>query len=1113
MNLKHIFYLFICLNVNLQAQNFRVTHYTNDEGLQNELVKAIEIDSLGVIWIGTDEGLISYNGLNFNQFVEQLPSNYVKSVFKTSSGSLLCVTDLGAVRVVAKQNTADFTLIKAAATQVSDTALWYPKQLYEDSQHNIWLSDNTAIWKLNNGNIKRYSLPKANLSQSWHRSFSFAEDGFGHLFAFSHPGNLFIYDSKKDCFNELIHNQIPEYVSHCISFAKGKILVAKANGVFMYIFDEMGNLLETKTVSTQQEPAYLEKRNDNEVWIGTWINGLFLLKNINSQPECIKIQNYKPNIANCLVQNSNGDLWVGGDNGIALVQENYCDAPYQEQTKECTQTLFLKSAHELYFTDGQTIFMVDPQYPYLSPKKLVSKIGKFFLAFTTVNGKLWAADASGCISIFEDDKIVNTLNLSKYGGAIFSMLTDKNNNVWLCQDDVAGIIRIDKALNIKCYAKPEGITSPAACLTLSPEGKVYAGGRKNANFLFVYNSKEDRFINLSYKVEYKQAFDIVVRQLCFHKKTLWMATTFGLFKYENLHFARMESESSLTTEVVKAVTVDQQDHLWFGNSSGLIKFDNKDFYIFDETCGLPSKTIAYRGMVLDSNNQIWVGTVAGLGFIPNKIQSVKTQKPYFIYIQNDEKNIAPNQNSFLNSSLLKFRFVASSFPSKQLLFQWKLVGKNDDWQNLESLDGLFFSNLPTNNYSLEIRCRQHGNFTWSDSLVFKFNTHTAWYNSWWAYCIYLILLVLLIWFIVKYYTYRLLKQKVHLEQVVKERTSEVFNQKNEIEEKNNELNQANEELHATLDRLNETNEELNQANEELRTTLDCLNETNEELNKVNDELNSTLEIVNTQKSEIEQAHKKITDSIVYAKRIQKAVLPNRQLVSSILSNYFILFKPRDIISGDFYFIKIVRNYLILAVADCTGHGVPGAFMSMLGIAFLNEIVRKQENNSSDKILNELRVQIKNSLQQTGKFGEQQDGMDIAICTINLETMEMSFAGAYNPCLIYRKRNLRDSQNSAEVFELPADRQPVGICIKEKPFTEYKIQLLPNDIIYLFSDGYYSQFGGEKHETLKSKKFRTTLSEIYDLPMHEQKIALENKLMEWQGTNLQTDDVLVVGVKI
>jgi len=272
-----------------------------------------------------------------------------------------------------------------------------------------------------------------------------------------------------------------------------------------------------------------------------------------------------------------------------------------------------------------------------------------------------------------------------------------------------------------------------------------------------------------------------------------------------------------------------------------------------------------------------------------------------------------------------------------------------------------------------------------------------------------------------------------------------------------------------------------------------------------------------QKQEIENQHaivtaqkKKLTDSILYAQRIQNAVLPPRYVFEKIFPQHFILFKPRDIVSGDFYWISSKDNIAVIAVADCTGHGVPGAFMSMLGIAFLNEIVSKMTINRhivafhASEILNELRNYVIQSLHQTGRPTESKDGMDIALCIIDFESKTMQFAGAHNPAYLIR---------NGELQIIEADRMPIGIYKTDnKSFTNREIKLEYNDQIYLFSDGYYDQIGGPKRTKMMSVNFRNFLLEIAQQPMSEQQKLLDEYFESWKGNNEQLDDVLVVGLK-
>ena len=300
--------------------------------------------------------------------------------------------------------------------------------------------------------------------------------------------------------------------------------------------------------------------------------------------------------------------------------------------------------------------------------------------------------------------------------------------------------------------------------------------------------------------------------------------------------------------------------------------------------------------------------------------------------------------------------------------------------------------------------------------------------------------------------------------------------------------------------------------EELRQTINNAIETFElkqknknlvgELQKSNELLEQKV-IERTQKIELQK--NEITDSIRYAKRIQNAVFPPEEVIDKLLPEYFILNKPRDIVSGDYYWMAEKEGKVVVAVADCTGHGVPGAFMSMLGIAFLNEIVNKSTSLQANEILNQLRNQVIRSLHQTGKEDEARDGMEMALCIIDFNTRKAQFAGAFNPLYIVRDQ---------ELIEVKADNMPIGIYgTEEQSFTCQELQLNQNDAMYLFSDGYVDQLGGDRRKSFKSKYFKDLLLNNHEMNMEEQKKILEKTIEEWRGEIEQIDDILVMGIKV
>ncbi|MCD4794524.1 MAG: tetratricopeptide repeat protein [Bacteroidales bacterium] len=256
---------------------------------------------------------------------------------------------------------------------------------------------------------------------------------------------------------------------------------------------------------------------------------------------------------------------------------------------------------------------------------------------------------------------------------------------------------------------------------------------------------------------------------------------------------------------------------------------------------------------------------------------------------------------------------------------------------------------------------------------------------------------------------------------------------------------------------------------------------------------------------IKSQNKKITDSIEYAKKIQTAALPSEKYLEEIFESHFVIYKPLQIVSGDFYWAIKKDHYSVFAAADCTGHGVPGAFVSMLGISLLNELSLNSDITGPDKILEEMRFILKRSFSQTGELEEQKDGIDISLCVIDNNSDTLYFSGANNTGYLMRNGN---------IIELEPVMNPIGIYPKEIPFKKQEIKLQKNDIIYLFSDGYADQFGGQNNKPVKYTiaAFKKLLIKNYKKPLKEQKEILEKQFIDWQNNHIQIDDVLVFAVK-
>jgi serine phosphatase RsbU (regulator of sigma subunit) len=284
-----------------------------------------------------------------------------------------------------------------------------------------------------------------------------------------------------------------------------------------------------------------------------------------------------------------------------------------------------------------------------------------------------------------------------------------------------------------------------------------------------------------------------------------------------------------------------------------------------------------------------------------------------------------------------------------------------------------------------------------------------------------------------------------------------------------------------------------------------LAESKRQIEKINADLEQTNAEVLLQKDIIEQKNQSITDSIQYAGRIQTAVLPPINFLNEWGLENFIIFKPKDIVSGDFYWGVRKKEKIIIAAADCTGHGVPGAFMSMLGHAFLDEIINTREIENAASILNILRDEIINTLRQKGTTGEARDGMDISLVILDMKAGKLDFAGANNPLYMIR---------DGKLIKHLADRMPIGIhFISFTPFNNHIVEIRKGDYLYLFSDGYADQFGGPKGKKFMYRPFQDLLLKNHTKPMSLQKEILDTTFERWKDNREQVDDVMVIGIRI
>ncbi len=556
------------------------------------------------------------------------------------------------------------------------------------------------------------------------------------------------------------------------------------------------------------------------------------------------------------------------------------------------------------------------------------------------------------------------------------------------------------------------------------------------------------------------------------------ATDSGIYRFDNYNTNFIPDTTLGELFVGKAhgkevyrIAVEDSGNVWISTSPHLgMQINQQDGTFHWETAPYMKVKPSVNSIFTDKNSVTWFGGTGGIYRYDQNVYN-KNQTDYYTLVRrvmvntdslifngNPSTSIIPILDYKQND--LSFEFSATDFVDESgIQYQYFLQGYDRKWSSWTTEKRKEYTNLSKGDYTFHIKARNIYDQI-SKEGKYTFTILPPWWNTWLAKIAYLLLAFILLRGFVRWREAKLRKRQKELEMDIATATMEIRTQKEEVESQRDEIESQRDQLEIQRD------------------------------------------IVLAQKNEI-------VDSINYAQRIQSAMLPPETYVSELVNENFILFKPRDIVSGDFYWIKQVNQYIVLVAADCTGHGVPGALMSMLGISHLNEIVHRREITQANQILNELRKRIKFALRQHGQPDEAKDGIDMALCVMDLKSMKMQYAGANNPLYL-----IKDVEGRPELKEIKADRMPLGYYQgKDISFVNHDIQLEMGDTFYMFTDGFVDQKGGKDNKKFMSKNFKNLLLEIHDHPMYDQKAILDKTLSDWIANKSQMDDILVMGVRV
>ncbi len=1082
-----IFPLFHIANVH--AQVLDVDHFTIEDGMSQTSVNCIIQDSRGFLWAGTQDGLNKFDGYSFSVFKNEpsdtnsLSNNFINCIYEDIDGNLWIGTNLGLNKfdIYTKMFT-HYLLESKDINSIRENKIY---NIYQDKSGYLWIKTENYLSRLNLQSNKFRHYEHYNdifNSISIIAKFPIFEDYKNQLWVGTKDG-LNYFDRKLEIFKRYHHDP-----TNIFSISNNNVKV---------IFED----------------------SDHELWIGTE-NGLnkFIRETesfIKYCSDCGNSTGLSSDIINDIFEDNNGIIWIATDKGLHKFDKAtesftaYNGFLYNNEIVRITtvtdilqdqsQIMWVAGFQGLFKIEGKrTKFKSNSKSNNNSPLSSISDV----VAIFKKENNVWIGTRGTGLCVFntQNQKIVkyNTSNSEIGSDFIHKIFEDRNGNIWV--------------------------------------------GTQNG--LSFFNSKTKQFEDVDrVKVldifKNNRIFDILEDDF----DNLWIASKFGLHKIANdtiiSYFHESEDSSSLGADLVYDIYIDKYKNLWAGTEKGLNYFDLESntkvrYTRPDDNCKncLSNNEIfvVYEDTL---NNYLWLGTRVGLNKFDLETGEIKTFTEKDGLSNNVVYSILPDNSGNLwmstNKGICKFNPETESFNN---------FGVKDGLQDFEFNHGAAFR---SESGELFFGGIAGYNSFYPDSIV----KDTEIPN-------------------IKITSVEVQSEKITQEIVIgKNKQIELSHKNNLITIEFAVLDFTDPEKHKYAYKLEGVEEEwINLGNRRYATfsnlppgkynfkvkgsnSNDVWNEegvnlkiivktplwrTNfaffgyifislgliiwifryrtRSLRKSNQKLKEKELIakqIAKQKEELSIKNKSITDSIIYAKRIQESLMPTMKQFKNILPDSFILYKPKDIVSGDFYWINEKKDKIFVAVVDCTGHGVPGAFMSIIGFELLRNITDDQGIVEPDQILHHLNNGVATTFGKSSEKVRIKDGMDIALCVIDKKKAEIEFSGAFRPLYLIRNNKIE---------EIRGDRFSVGLLDEGESdeITKTKIKLQKEDIFYLFSDGYADQFGGSEGKKYKYRRFRHLLLTIHKLPLDQQLTYFDRSFEDWKGELEQVDDVLILGLK-
>lgn len=1045
------------------------TTYTTAQGLGNDIVRSMIEDKAGNLWFSTNGGgATKYDGRTFTTYTEAqgLASNNIFSTMEDEDGNIWFGTDGSGVT---KYDGNSFTTY-TTADGLADNTVW---SMVQSKDGQIWFGTYQGVSKYDGNSFTNFTTANGLANNSVR---SMVQDKDGHLWFGTFSGGVTKYDG-----------------STFTTYTKAQGL--GSNTVWNITEDSDGNL-----------------------WFGTQGGGATKYDG-NSFTTYTTAQGLANNTVWCIVEDKSGNLWFGTQGGGVSKYGGSSFITTLSLADKSVFSMFEDNAGNLWFgTRSAGLYKYDGRSVMIYSTAQGLAENNIRCMAQDREGNMWFGTFSGVCKFDGTSFTTYTTAQGLASNSVMDISLDKHGNIWFATH--GGVSKFDGNSFIN-FTTAQGLAGNSVrCVIQDSKGNLWFGTRGGGV------SKYDGLSFSNYTTT-NGLSDNTVWSIAEDKHgNLWFATAEGLSlalkaqlqqndDSENLDFFKtFTKHEGLPDNFLTAVKEDNSGNILLGSNFGLWVIPEskvqeitsgqtasqslKGLKEFSQFTGYPIRDVNTGqdngAMLVDSKGIIWVGHGSN-GVTSVDLNAIKRINPPKLFIQSimvEEEdicwyNLLPADSAtnaqqeilsygklleaHIRDSLVKkfsriqFDSITSWFPLPEVLvlphslnsvtfdfigietgknhlirYQYMLEGYSKGWSPVTDKTSVTFGNISEGTYTFKVRARSSDGH-WSDPTTYVFNVLPPWYRTWWMFAVYALLAISIVGIIVWVNGRMLRAQKKVLATKVQKRTVQ-------LEERNN--------------------------------------------------------LVEEQKHKIEEKHKKITDSIRYAKRIQQAVLPPLDAMQNTLKDSFVFYRPKDVVAGDFFWLETHKDKIFFAAADCTGHGVPGAMVSVICAHALSKALLEEDITETGKLLDRTREIVISRFAKSKE--EVKDGMDISLCAIDFAKMSLQWSGANNPLWIIRK-------DASEIEVIKGDRQPVGVCLKNNPFTTHDLKLQPGDTLYLFSDGYPDQFGGEKEKRYNTRQLKEKLLSIKGHTLKEQKLLLEEEFDKWRGDLEQIDDVCLIGVRI